>query len=88
MEVFVTGDGSLSFEQNLAGRQLAIVALSTNNWPIIRNHVPRILAAINGANPGSFQTVDCGRFTRKRREENPPDGELGDRDSLVPANSL
>jgi predicted nuclease of predicted toxin-antitoxin system len=64
MEVLVTGDGSLSFEQNLTGRQLAIVALSTNNWPIIKNHVPRILAAIDGARPGSFQTVDCGRFTR------------------------
>jgi len=34
-EVFVTGDRSLADEQNLTGRRLAIVALSTNNWPII-----------------------------------------------------
>ena len=27
MEVFVTGDGTLAYEQNLTGRRLAIVAL-------------------------------------------------------------
>jgi len=67
MEVFVTGDGTMAYEQNLSGRRLAIVALSTNNWPIVRNYVPQILAAIDHAVPGSFQTVDCGRFSRKRQ---------------------
>jgi predicted nuclease of predicted toxin-antitoxin system len=71
MEVFVTGDGTLAYEQNLTGRRLAIVALSTNNWPIVKNHAPRILAAIDNATPGSFQSVDCGRFSRKHREGNP-----------------
>lgn len=63
--VFVTGDQSLTSEQNLAGRQLAIIALSTNNWPIIKNYVPKILAAIDRVVPGSFQAVDCGAFSRK-----------------------
>jgi len=65
-DVFVTGDRSLVHEQNITGRRLAIVALSTNNWPIVKNHVPQILAAIDGAVPGSFQTVECGTFSRKR----------------------
>jgi hypothetical protein len=65
IEVFVTGDRSLADEQNLLGRRLAIVALSANNWPIIKDHVPRILSAIESAVPGSFQEVDCGRFSRK-----------------------
>jgi hypothetical protein len=69
MEVFVTGDGTLAYEQNLTGRRLAIIALSTNNWPIVKNHVPRILAAIDNALPGSFQAVDCGRFSRKREKQ-------------------
>jgi hypothetical protein len=69
MEVFVTGDGTLVDEQNLTGRGLAIIALSTNNWPIIKNHVPQILAAIDSAAPGSFQTVECGRFSRKQQQE-------------------
>jgi len=62
-DVFVTGDKSLVDEQNLVGRRLAIVALSANNWPIVRNHISRIRAAIVSADPGSFQAVDCGIFT-------------------------
>jgi hypothetical protein len=66
MEVFVTGDATLVFEQNLSDRKLAVIVLSTNNWPIIKHHVPQILAAIDGALPGSLQTVECGRFRRKQ----------------------
>jgi predicted nuclease of predicted toxin-antitoxin system len=65
-EVLVTGDQSLFYEQNLTGRRLAIVALSTNNWPIIKNYLAQILAAMDGAVPGSFQTVNCGTFSRKK----------------------
>lgn len=66
IEVLVTGDQSLLYEQNLSGRRLAIVALSTNNWPIVKNYLPQILAAIDSAVPGSFQAVDCGTFSRKK----------------------
>ena len=65
IEVFVTGDRSLADEQNLSVRRLAIVAVSANNWPIIKDHVSKILAAIESAVPGSFQEVDCGHFSRK-----------------------
>jgi hypothetical protein len=67
LEVFVTGDQSFLYQQNLTGRRLAIVALSTNNWPIIKNYFPQILAAIDSSVPGSFQAVECGRFSRKKR---------------------
>lgn len=66
LDVFATRDKSLVDEPNLAAHRLAIVALSANNWPIIRNYVPRILSAIDSAVPGSFQAVDCGRFSRHR----------------------
>ena len=56
-------------EQNLAGRRLAIIALSTNNWPIVKDHVSRILAAIESSVPGSFQEVDCGLFSRKNTND-------------------
>lgn len=64
-QVLVTGDQSLSYEQNLSATRLAVVALSTNNWPIVKNYLSEILAAIDGAVPGSFQMVDCGIFSRK-----------------------
>ena len=66
VDVFLTGDGTLSYEQNLIGRRLAVVALSAIQLPIIRKHLPKIIAAIDSAVPGSFQAVDCGTFSRKR----------------------
>jgi hypothetical protein len=66
VDVFLTGDGTLSYEQNLRGRQLAVVALSAIQLPIIRKHLPQIIAAIDNATPGSFQSVDCGTFSRKK----------------------
>jgi hypothetical protein len=66
VDIFLTGDGSLSYEQNLAGRRLAVVALSAIQLPIIRKHLPNIIAAIDSAAPGSFQEVNGGTFSRKK----------------------
>jgi hypothetical protein len=66
IEVFVTGDQRLIHEQNLTGRRLAVIALSTNNWPIIKDHLTTILAAIDSAAPRSIQMVKCGTFTGKK----------------------
>jgi len=66
IDVFVTGDRSLVDEQNLTGRRLAIVSLSTNNWPIIENRCEDNMTAINNAMPGSFQALDCGVFSRRK----------------------
>ncbi len=65
IEVFLTGDQTLTYEQNLAERAIAIVALSSVEWDILKQHLPLIVAAIDNAIPGSFQAVDCGTFTRK-----------------------
>lgn len=70
VDVFLTGDGTLSYEQNLAGRQMAVVVLSAIQLPIIRMHLPKIIAALGSALPGSLQAVDCGTFSRKK----PPAG--------------
>jgi hypothetical protein len=40
--VFVTGDKTLEYEQDMKGRNIAVVALSATHWPIVRNHVMRI----------------------------------------------
>jgi hypothetical protein len=69
IDVLLTGDQTLHKEQNLAGMHLAIVALSAIKLPIIRENLPKIIAAISTALPGSFQSVDCGTFSRKRTPE-------------------
>jgi hypothetical protein len=66
IEVFLTGDKTLLHEQNLEGRNLGIVALSSVEWDILKNYLPLIIAAIDNALPGSFQEVDCGSFDRKK----------------------
>ena len=66
IEVFLTGDQTLAYEQNLAGRAIAIVALSSVEWDILKQHLPLIIAALDKADPGTFQAVDCGTFTRKK----------------------
>jgi hypothetical protein len=66
IDVLLTGDQTLTYEQNLTGRRLAIVALSAIQLPIIKNNLPKIIAAIDNAAPGSFQAVDCGTFSRKK----------------------
>ena len=69
VQVLLTGDGTLHYEQNVAQRRLAFVALSAIQLPIIRQHLPKIIAAIDSATPGSFQMVDCGSFSRKKFDE-------------------
>lgn len=64
IEVLVTGDRTLTYEQSLSGRRLAIVALSAIQLPIIKENLSRVIAAIDNAIPGSFQAVDCGTYRR------------------------
>jgi hypothetical protein len=66
IEVFLTGDRTLQYEQRLKGRNLAIVVLSSVEWYMLKNHLVLIVAAIDSAVPGSFQMVDCGTFSRKK----------------------
>lgn len=59
-EIFITADQELRYQQNMTGRNIAIVILSTNNWSVIKDHVGEITAAINAAIPGEFSFVDIG----------------------------
>jgi hypothetical protein len=57
-EVLVTTDKNLSYQQNLAGRKLAIVVLGKGRWSLIKPHVAQIVAAVNAAAPGSIAEVE------------------------------
>jgi hypothetical protein len=57
-EVLVTTDRNLPYQQNLAGRKIAVVVLGKGRWTLIKPHVARILAAVNAATPGSFTEVE------------------------------
>lgn len=57
-DVFVTGDKNIRYQQNLAGRKIAIVVLSTPQWPLVRLHTAKIAAAVNAATPGSYAEIE------------------------------
>jgi len=56
-EVLLTTDKNLQYQQNLTGRHLAIVVLSTTSWPRIQTATPKILAALDAASTGSYVEV-------------------------------
>ena len=57
-DVLVTTDENLSYQQNLAGRKIAIVVLGKGRWSLIRRCVPQVVATVNAATPGSFAEVE------------------------------
>ena len=61
-EVLLTGDLSLEYQQNLAGRKIAIVSLSANSWRILQDRIPAIANAIARVQAGVFLRVDCGKY--------------------------
>jgi len=70
-DIMVTADQNLSYQQNLTGRGLALVVLSTNHWDTIRPSVGRVVAAVNAINRGGFVTVTFDRPPLRRRPFNP-----------------
>ena len=53
-DAFVTTDQNLCYQQNLAGRRLAILVLPFASWPKLHSHVPSIVSAIDGLKPGDY----------------------------------
>lgn len=66
IEIFLTGDQSIVYQQNLTELRLGVVALSSVEWEILKTELPLVVAAINKTAPGSFQLVQCGSFRHDR----------------------
>jgi hypothetical protein len=50
-DALITTDQNLCHQQNLTGRQLAILVLPTTSWPIIRAHVAEVAAVLPVCTP-------------------------------------
>jgi hypothetical protein len=61
-QVFLTGDKNIENQQRLAGLPFAVLVMSAINWPVIRPHVHKIVAAIDDAQSGTLTMIDCGVF--------------------------
>ena len=62
-EVLITTDRNLRYQQNLAGRKIAMVALGRGRWRAIERLVAQVVAAVNAASPGTYTEVDSLRLT-------------------------
>ena len=56
--MLVTPDKNIRHQQNLTVRTIALVVLGNPRWPVLRLHVKRVVAAVNGATPGSYTEVE------------------------------
>ncbi|MGD0772681.1 MAG: hypothetical protein ABSC05_07640 [Candidatus Solibacter sp.] len=54
----LTTDKNMRYQQNLAGRKIAVVVFGQQQWPRLRPYIQRVIEAVNAAIPGSFNEVD------------------------------
>ena len=57
-ELLVTPDKNMRYQQNLTGRKIALVVLSTPQWPRVQLHIDKITAVLNSVNPGSYAEIE------------------------------
>jgi hypothetical protein len=57
-EVLLTTDTNLPHQQNLLGRNLAVVILSRNRWILIEQKLADIVAGVIKAKPGTYSVVE------------------------------
>ena len=69
-EAIVTGDRNFVTRQNLIGRNIAVVVLATNTWPLILAQPETVRRAVANTSPGTLTSATFARSPRSRR---PPD---------------
>jgi len=57
-DLFITADQEISYQQNLTGRKMALLVLSTNNWDFVKAAAGKIMASVNAITPGSYTEID------------------------------
>jgi len=57
-DLFVTADREIRYQQNLTGRKIALVVLSTNNWSYIKAAIGEVMAVVDTVTPGSYREVE------------------------------
>jgi hypothetical protein len=59
IDLLLTTDRRIRYQQNLAGRKVVLVVLTgTTRWARVRLHLERIAAVVNAAKPGSYAEVE------------------------------
>ena len=57
-DAFLTADKNIRYQQNLAGRRIAILELGTPHWPVLQRFISQIQQALDGLQPGEYRTLN------------------------------
>jgi hypothetical protein len=63
-ELLMTNDRRIPSQQNLAGRGIALLVLTSSQWPSVRAEAARILEAVNGSAPGTYREIEIPLLRR------------------------
>ncbi len=58
IDLLITTDQNLRYQQNLRERRIAIVVLRSTSWPRIQLCLEAVRASITRAGPGTYEEVD------------------------------
>ena len=61
-ELFITSDQNIRYQQNLAGRKISILELSTNNLRRIEQSAALIRSTIEAMQQGDFVSLDIPKI--------------------------
>lgn len=71
-EVMITADQNIRYQQNLTGRRIVLLVLSTNQLDILFANVDCIRAALDQVSVGGYLVVEFDRPPLIRRPYPPP----------------
>ena len=67
-DVMVTADQNIRYQQNLTGRNLALVVIGSNIWPVVRDHEAAIADKVGAATAGSYDLIDMPLPPKRRSD--------------------
>jgi hypothetical protein len=57
-DLLLTTDKNIRYQQNLAGRKIAIMVLGRQQWPQLLPYIRLVVDAVNSVSPGSYVELD------------------------------
>lgn len=66
--IMVTSDQNIAHQQNLSGRRIALVVLTTNHWLTVKSSAGSVLEACDKAGEGAYTVVSFPLPPRLRRQ--------------------
>jgi len=59
-DLLLTTDKNLGYQQNLAGRKIAILVLGRSAWTFLRHHTDTVAEAVDAMAEGDYRTIQVG----------------------------